>query len=258
MEKKDAIYFVSDFHLGTDGKLTSKERERKLVRFLDSITHDAETIYLLGDIFDYWFEYNRVIPKGYVRLLGKLANLKDAGVNIEFFTGNHDIWMFKYFEEELDIPIHREPLFVEHDGKKFILAHGDGLGPGDRSYKMIKKVFTNPFLQKLYSTIHPNIGLRLMRKFSSKSRENSDLEELKFLGADREWLVQFCESYIEESEIDYFVFGHRHLPIDYKLSNNHSRYINLGDWLNHFSYAKFKNSKLDLLFFENEHGKIYP
>ncbi len=258
MEKKEAIYFLSDFHLGTDGRLSSQEREKKLVRFFDQVSGDASTIYLLGDVFDYWFEYKRVIPKGYTRILGKLAQLRDNGVRIEFFIGNHDIWMFRYFEEEFGIPIHRGPIEVEHFGKTFLLAHGDGLGPGDRKYKMIRKIFTNPILQKMYASIHPNIGLRIMRKLSYRSRVQADEEERSFLGAEREWLIQYCEDELKTSPRDYFIFGHRHLPIDYLLSNEKSRYINLGDWLSNCSYARFDGSELKLLFFENESGKIYP
>jgi len=257
MEKK-AVYFVSDFHLGAAGQLSSIDREKKLLRFFNSISKDAEKIYLLGDVFDYWFEYNRVVPKGFVRVLGKFAEMRDSGIEIEFFTGNHDIWMYSYFEDEFDIPIHREPLRVEHQGKSMLLGHGDGLGPGDKNYKFIKKVFTNRILQILYGMIHPNLGLRLMRKFSNKSREHSSPEELSFLGPEKEWLVQYSESYILENEVDYLVFGHRHLPIDYSLSNGESRYVNLGDWLSHYSYARMENGNLELLFFENEHGKIYP
>lgn len=255
---KKAIYFLSDFHLGTDGQLSSLEREKKLVRFFDAIEHDAKKIYLLGDVFDYWFEYQRAIPKGFVRILGKIANMRDSGIEIEFFIGNHDMWMFRYFEDEFNIPIHRKPLSVILQGKKFLLAHGDGLGPGDKKYKMIKKVFSNKFLQKLYGAIHPNLGLRLMRKFSSKSREYNSDEEMNFLGPEKEWLVQFSESYVEETYVDYFVFGHRHLPIAYKLSNGTSEYVNLGDWLSHYSYGKLQKGNLELLFFENENGKIYP
>lgn len=256
--EKNAIYFVSDFHLGTDGHMSSKDREKKLLRFFDKISQDAEKIYLLGDFFDYWFEYKSVVPKGYVRIFGKLASLRDSGIEIEFFTGNHDIWMYRYFEDEFNIPIHRHPINVKHQGKSLLLAHGDGLGPGDKKYKLIKKVFTNPILQKLYGMIHPNIGLRMMRKFSSTSRKNSDPNEEGFLGAEKEWLVQYAESYSQETCPDYFVFGHRHLPIDYSHSNGTSRYINLGDWLNHYSYARMENGNLELLFFENENGKIYP
>lgn len=257
MEKASAIYFVSDFHLGTDAKETSRQREQRVIRFLDMISEDASHIYLLGDIFDYWFEYKRVIPKGYARLLGKLGSLVDQGVKIEFFIGNHDMWMFRYFEEELGIPIHRSPKEVIHSEKRFLIGHGDGLGPGDHGYKMIKRIFSNRLLQILYSTIHPNIGLRIMRSFSKKSRE-SNSEPKKFLGPENEWLVQYCEAFLENKEMDYFVFGHRHLPIDYKLSNDISRYINLGDWLTHYSYAKFTGDQLNVLFFENEEGHIFP
>jgi UDP-2,3-diacylglucosamine hydrolase len=256
MASKEVIYFVSDFHLGTDGSMGSKERERKIVRFLDFIAEDATTIYLLGDVFDYWFEYKSVVPKGYVRLFGKLAELSDSGIIIEFFRGNHDMWMFRYFQEELNILIHKDVLYIEHSGKKFIIGHGDGLGPGDNGYKFIKKVFSNPLLQRMYGSIHPNIGLRIMRKFSKKSRETND-DENQFFGPEREWLIQYAEEQIKIEAQDFFVFGHRHLPIDYTLSNEKSRYINLGDWLHHYSYGRFDGNQLKLLFFENENGKIY-
>lgn len=257
MSKKNATYFVSDFHLGANGSLTSEEREKKIVRFLNKIAEDAATIYLVGDVFDYWFEYKKVIPKGFSRIFGNLAELKDNGVKIEFFTGNHDIWMFRYFEDEFGIPIHRNTIDIRLGEKTIHLGHGDGLGPGDTGYKFIKKIFTNKLLQKLYGSIHPNIGLGIMRRFSKKSRGiNSDSDV--FMGPEKEWLVQYAESILEVKHYDYFVFGHRHLPINYELSNGKSRYINLGDWLNHYSYARFENQELQLLFFENEKGKIFP
>lgn len=257
MEQESVVYFLSDFHLGTSGKLSSADRERKIVRFLDKISSDATKIYLVGDVFDYWFEYKSVVPKGFVRILGKFAELSDSGIEIEFFTGNHDIWMFRYFTEELNIPIHREPIDIEFHGKRIHIGHGDGLGPGDKGYKRIKKIFTNPILQKLYSTIHPNIGLKIMRLFSRKSRE-SNADESHFFGPEKEWLVQYSESMIKINDYDFLIFGHRHLPIDYLLSNGKSRYINLGDWLNYCSYVRIDSENLQLLFFENENGKIYP
>ena len=241
-------YFASDFHLGVDALHTSAERERLIVHWLDAIRSDAEAIYLVGDLFDYWFEYGEVVPKGAVRLLGKLAELRDSGIPIHTFTGNHDMWMFGYFEEELDIPVHRKPIRREIAGKQFLIGHGDGLGPGDHGYKFIKRVFASPVSQWLFARIHPNTGMRLMRFFSGKSRDMTAVPE--FLGEEKEWLVQYCKRKLETEHIDYFVFGHRHLPIDLTLPNGTSRYINLGDWLNHYTYGVFDGEEFRLERFE--------
>lgn len=233
-------YFASDFHLGLEASLSSKEREKKIVRWLESIKDEAKAIYLVGDVFDYWFEYGTVIPKGHTRLLGKLAELRDLEIPIFFFTGNHDMWMFRYLDEELEIPIYRQPIKKEIDGKTFFIGHGDGLGPGDRGYKMIKSIFSNRFCQWLFARIHPNLGIRLMRYVSSKSRY-THAEDNIFLGPEKEWLAQFCETTIKKEDIDFFVFGHRHLPIEHQLSNGHSVYFNLGDWLQYFTYLEVEN-----------------
>ena len=198
---------------------------------------DAKAIYLVGDVFDYWFEYGTVIPKGYSRLLGKLAELKDHGIPIYYFIGNHDMWMFSYLTDELGIPIYRGPIVEVIDGKKFYIGHGDGLGPGDHGYKIIKSIFSNRFCQWAFARIHPNLGIRIMKWVSSRSR-HSHSDSDNFLGPEREWLVQFSESTLQEQEIDVFVFGHRHLPIDYVLSNGTSKYFNLGDWLQYFTYLE--------------------
>ncbi|MEM1319105.1 MAG: UDP-2,3-diacylglucosamine diphosphatase [Bacteroidota bacterium] len=245
------IYFASDFHLGVDARLSSRERERQIVRWLDSIRHDAEALYLVGDLFDFWFEYQSVVPKGYVRLLGKLAELRDAGLPIYFFTGNHDMWMFSYFEEELDIPIYRQPIVRELKGKRFFIGHGDGLGPGDHGYKLIKKVFASKLCQWLFARLHPNFGTFMATYWSGRSRE-ANHEEAKFLGPDKEWLIAYAHRKLEQQDIDFFIFGHRHLPIDYMLNNGKSRYINLGEWMNYNSYAVFDGEELQLKFFENE------
>ncbi len=249
-------FFASDFHLGTDGHLSGKERERLVVRWLDGIAPEAESLYLVGDVFDYWFEYSKVVPKGFIRLLGRLARLSDEGLPIYYFTGNHDMWMFRYLEEELGIPVYREPIQREIGGKKFFIGHGDGLGPGDHGYKFIKAVFSNPVCQWLFARLHPNTGIRLMNYFSGTSRKGNPAED-RFLGPDKERLVQFCEDEITRREVDYFVFGHRHLPIDYTLKNGHSRYINLGDWLVYNSYAVFDGNDLKLQFFENADARPF-
>jgi UDP-2,3-diacylglucosamine hydrolase len=251
-------YFASDFHLGVDARLTSKERERQIVRWLDEIRRDAEAIYLVGDVFDFWFEYATVVPKGYVRLLGKLAEVRDAGIPVYFFTGNHDMWMFRYFEDEFGIPIYRKPILREIGGKNFFIGHGDGLGPGDYGYKFIKKVFANPVCQWLFERLHPNFGIWLANFWSGKSRE-ANPETGQFLGADKEWLIAYSNRKLEElnQEIDFFVFGHRHLPIDFMLTNGRTRYINLGDWMFFNSYAVFDGENLEVKFFENPKGVVF-
>lgn len=251
------VYFASDFHLGVDARLSSREREQQIVRWLEQIRKDAEAIYLVGDVFDFWFEYRTVVPKGCLRLLGKLAELRDAGIPIYFFTGNHDMWMFRYFEEELGIPIYRQPIEREIMGKSFLIGHGDGLGPGDYGYKFIKKVFANPFCQWLFERLHPNFGIRLANFWSGKSRGAAKSDIGRFLGEENEWLIAYCNRKLEHKHRDYFIFGHRHLPIDHALKNGKSRYINLGDWLHYSSYAVFDGSKLEIKFFENDNGKIF-
>lgn len=253
--KNGKIFFASDFHLGIDARLTSAERERQIVRWLDQIKEEAEEIYLVGDVFDFWFEYKTVVPKGYVRLLGKLAELRDAGILIYFFIGNHDMWMFRYFEEELGIPIYRKPIVREIKGKTFFIGHGDGLGPGDHGYKMLKKVFSNPVCQWLFARLHPNFAIGLANFWSNKSRE-ANTGEHTFLGEEKEWLLTYVKRKVKEVPADFFVFGHRHLPIDYTLKDGKSRYINLGEWMNYNSYAVFDGEALTIKFFENE-GQPY-
>ena len=250
------IYFASDFHLGIDARTSSAERERQLVRWLDQISGDAGEIYLVGDLFDFWFEYHTVVPKGFVRLLGKLAELRDRDIPIHFFIGNHDMWMFRYFEDELDIPIHRRPIVREWNGKSFMIGHGDGLGPSDHGYKLLKKIFANPVCQWLFARLHPNFGIRLARYWSGQSRRTNPAAS-PFLGPEREWLIAYAERKLETQDIDYFIFGHRHLPIDHALKNGKSRYINLGEWMNYNSYAVFDGIDVRIEFFENAEGKVY-
>jgi UDP-2,3-diacylglucosamine hydrolase len=250
------IYFASDFHLGIDARLTSRKRENQIVRWLESIREDAAEIYLVGDLFDFWFEYRTVVPKGYVRLLGKLAELCDEGIDIYYFTGNHDMWMFRYFEEELRIPTYRQPIVRELHGKTFFIGHGDGLGPGDHGYKFIKRVFSNRVCQWLFERLHPNFGIWLARYWSGRSRA-ADQAADEFLGPENEWLIAYCHRKLEQVDADYFVFGHRHLPLDYTLNNGQSRYINLGDWMSFNSYAVFDGKSMNIEFFENEQGQVF-
>lgn len=242
-EKK--IFFASDFHLGLDAQTTSLEREVLLTEWLDSIKVETKQLYLLGDIFDYWFEYKEVIPKGHIRFLAKLAEFTDSGIPVHVFTGNHDMWMFDYLEKEIGVNIHRQALEKKIDGKLFLLGHGDGLGPADYGYKFIKKVFRNKINQWLFARLHPNLGLRLMIKFSQTSRD-SQTEEKKFLGAEKEWLVLYAERKLKSKAYDYFIFGHRHLMIDHLLSNGSARYLNCGDWLSYNSYVVWDGQELKL------------
>lgn len=238
------IYFASDFHLGLSIDEPSRQRELRLIRWLDEIKKDAEEIYLVGDLFDVWFEYKRVVPKGHVRFLAKMAEITDSGIPIHIFTGNHDMWMFKYLEEECGVKIHRWPVTREINGKTFFIGHGDGLGPGDRGYKFIKKVFASKFSQWLYARFHPNFGIWLAKYFSEKGYRKKHTEN-KYFGDDKEFLVLFCREYIKTNKVDYFIFGHRHLPLEKKIGD--SMYINLGDWMSFNTYAVFDGEVVLLL-----------
>ncbi|MEV4882348.1 UDP-2,3-diacylglucosamine hydrolase [Chitinophaga ginsengisegetis] len=248
------IYFASDFHLGAPNPAASREREKLLLQWLEQVEPDAQHIFLVGDIFDFWFEYKHVIPKGYTRILGKLAALSDKGIGISIFIGNHDMWMDGYFEEELNIPVYYEPQTYTIGTKRFYIGHGDGLGPGDHGYKMLKKVFRNPFCRWMFSAIHPAWGIALANYFSRKSRSATGQELEHFLGAENEWLAIYSKEVLQKEHFDYFIYGHRHLPLDIPLSNG-SRYINLGDWLNYFSYAVFDGNTVDLKFFTEDGAK---
>ena len=232
------IYFASDQHLGAPTPEASLPREKKFVAWLDAIKEDAGTVFLLGDLFDFWFEYKTVVPKGFVRVLGKLAELKDAGIDIYFFVGNHDLWMRDYFQKELNIPVFHEPQEFDINGKLFLIGHGDGLGPGDYGYKRMKKIFTFPFFKWLFRWLHPDIGVKLGHYFSVKNKLISGDEDAQFLGEQNEWLALYCRKKLTEKHYDFFIFGHRHLPLEIEL-NSSSTYINLGDWIQYFTYGEF-------------------
>ena len=232
------IYFASDQHLGAPTPEASLPREKKFVSWLDTIKEDAQAIFLLGDLFDFWFEYKTVVPKGFVRVLGKLAEIRDSGIPIYFFVGNHDLWMRDYFEKELNIPVYHSPQEFELNGKTFLIGHGDGLGPGDKGYKRMKKVFTFPFFQWLFRWLHPDWGVKLGQYLSVKNKLISGDEDAQFLGNEDEWLVQYCQRKLTQKHYDFFIFGHRHLPLDIDL-NNQSKYINLGDWIKYYTYGEF-------------------
>jgi UDP-2,3-diacylglucosamine hydrolase len=239
------IYFLSDFHLGAPDAASSLVREKKIVRFLDKIKDDAAEIFIVGDLFDFWYEYRNVVPKGYVRILGKMAEITDMGIPIHFFTGNHDMWMKDYFQKELNTKVYFEPAEFNFSGKKFLVGHGDGLGPGDKGYKFIKRVFRNRFCQWLFGILPPRWGIGLADYFSRKSRAKTGKTDEVFLGEEKEWLIIYAKEILQKEHVDYFIFGHRHLPLDIRLNDN-SRYINLGDWIKFFSYAVFDGDKISL------------
>ncbi len=245
MQAGKKIYFASDFHLGVPSFEKSLAREKRIVKWLDEIKHDASEIYLMGDMFDFWFEYKYAAPKGFVRLLGKIAEITDSGIPVTFFTGNHDMWMFDYLPREIGVTIYKDPIEKEFNGKRFFLGHGDGLGPGDKGYKFIKKIFSNKFCQWLFARIHPNFGIGMANYWSRKSRLSNGPEDEKFTGEENEWLVVFAKDVLKNKHFDYFVFGHRHLPLDIKLAEN-SRYINLGEWVNYNTYAVFDGNTVEL------------
>jgi UDP-2,3-diacylglucosamine hydrolase len=258
-------YFLSDFHLGAPDYSSSLEREKIIVQFLDAVKTDADEIFLVGDMFDFWYEYRQVVPKGYVRLLGKLAELSDAGVRMHFFVGNHDMWMRDYFQKELNMPVYYEPKEFEIKGKKFLIGHGDGLGPGDHGYKRLKKIFRNPICKWLFGILPPVAGMGLANYLSRRSRAQTGASEEVFLGEEKEWLIIYCNEVLRQNNIDFFVFGHRHLPINYRLSpvspqrsgaGGGAHYINLGDWISYYTYAVFDGNELLLKSYKGNDQKI--
>lgn len=247
MNKK--IYFLSDFHLGAPNAQASLIREKKIIKFLDEIKKDAEQIFIVGDLFDFWYEYKKVVPKGYVRILGKLAEITDSGIPIHFFVGNHDMWMKDYFKTELNIPVYFEPHPFTFNNKTFLIGHGDGLGPGDYGYKFIKKIFRSKISQFFFGILPPYIGMGMANFFSQKSRVQTGQTDEIFLGEEKEWLIIYCKEVLIKHSYDYFIFGHRHLPINFNLSAS-SLYVNLGDWIKYDSYAVFDGEKLELKYYK--------
>ncbi|AQX09418.1 UDP-2,3-diacylglucosamine hydrolase [Elizabethkingia miricola] len=250
LQEGKKIYFASDQHFGAPTPKESKVREAKFIRWLDEIKKDAQVLFLMGDLFDFWHEWQHVIPKGYVRLLGKLAELKDSGIELYFFVGNHDLWMKSYFEDELEVPVYFTKKYYEVSGKNFLLAHGDGLGPGDKGYKRMKKLFTNPVAQWFFKWLHPDISMRIALYLSQKNKMISGEEDKEFLGEDKEFLIIYAKEKLKTEKIDYFIFGHRHLPMVLDLNAGQSKYINLGDWIGYFTYGVFDGDHFELKTYE--------
>lgn len=243
---KKKIYFASDIHLGHPDIEQARWREHLFVKWLDEVKNDAKEIYLVGDIFDFWYEYKKVVPRGFVRTLGKIAEITDSGIPVHFFTGNHDVWVFDYLPAETGIILHREPIEKVFSGKKFYIAHGDGLGPCDKGYKLLKIAFTSKILQWMFSRLHPNFALWLAHNWSNSSRRTKGIEAERFNGIDREFLYQHAKELIATEHFDYFIFGHRHLMIDMPIGKS-SRFINLGDWLYNFSYGVYDGENFQLI-----------
>ena len=241
------VYFISDAHLGSRAIKHGRTQERKLVRFLDEIKHKASAVYLLGDMFDFWYEYKLVVPKGFTRFLGKISELTDLGVEVHYFIGNHDIWCGDYLEKECGVIMHRDAITTEIHGKLFYLAHGDGLGDPDKGFKILRKMFHSKLLQRLFSTIHPRWSINFGLNWAKHSRDKRvDGMEPEYMGEDKEYLVLYSKEYLKtHPEVNYFIYGHRHIMLDLMLSQT-SRTLILGDWITYFSYAVFDGENIFL------------
>ncbi|MBP6385711.1 MAG: UDP-2,3-diacylglucosamine diphosphatase [Pseudarcicella sp.] len=261
-ESNKKIYFASDFHLGSPNFEESLEREKKIVRWLNLIEKDAQAIFLLGDIFDFWFEYQSTVPKGFTRLLGKIASMSDNGIQIIFFTGNHDLWMKNYFVKELGVKIYHQPTELQiinsnNESTNLYLGHGDGLGPGDNGYKLLKKVFLSPISIFLFGFAHPTLGIWLATKWSGSRKKQAVAQDFY---NDKEYLFQYALATETQKHHDIYLFGHRHLVINMPISEN-SKYINLGEWFsdeNSCHYGVWSNNNFSIERFESNLGKIQP
>jgi len=246
LNKSQKVYFVSDFHLGTPDDLSSRKREEKIVRWLSEIEKDAAAVFFVGDIFDFWFEYEKVIPKGFFRFFAKITMMRNKGIPLFFFTGNHDLWMKDYFSEELGIPVFQHPQEIQINQKRFLVGHGDGLGPGDKKYKLLKNFFTSSACKWLFKWVHPDIGIAIAQAWSKNSRITNELKkEDEFKGQEHEWLFQYSKEIESKIHFDYFVFGHRHLPLNLPI-NSSSVYFNLGEWVNQCYYGEFDGMSFQL------------
>lgn len=251
MSQRNTTYFISDLHLGAS-YLDTRQSEQKVIDWLNSIKSSAKRLILLGDILDYWYEYRHVVPRGYIRFFGKLAELSDSGIEIHWFTGNHDIWIFDYLPAELGITLHRTNEVLDIDGHSFFLSHGDEVGKRKWSFRFIQWLFRNKVAQWCYSWIHPDLTMILAHKWSSSSRKkNNQKGEKHFRGEKHEPLVRFAKEYIKNNNVEYLIFGHRHILLDLMLTRN-NRMVILGDWIKHFSYASFDGENLCIDLFEPE------
>jgi UDP-2,3-diacylglucosamine hydrolase len=245
MSTSKKVYFASDFHLGAPTYELSLLREKNICSWMDSIQPSCEALYLVGDIFDFWFEYKYAIPKGFTRILGKIASFTDAGIPVHVFTGNHDMWIFDYLPKELGIQIYRSPVIHLLQGKRMFIGHGDGLGPGDYNYKRLKKIFESPIAQFFFGILHPTLGIGLADFLSKRSRAKSGHLDEQFLGVENEWLVQYAKEQQSINPVDYYLFGHRHLPLNISITEE-SSYYNIGDWIKYNTYGVLENGEFEL------------
>jgi len=254
--ERTKLYFASDFHLGVPNEQASRERELKIVAWLDFIKADAAEVFLLGDVFDFWFEYAAVIPKGFIRLQGKLAELSDLGIKLYFFKGNHDMWVFDYFKKEFGMQVINDELIIERNGKRFFLHHGDGLGDGEANYKLLKNFFRSNFCQWFFARLHPNFGIGIANYWSGKSRlANNKKEGLMQVVYEEAWVKTFYNKLrLQQGSFNYVIIGHRHFPIEISLADG-ATYFNLGEWVNYTSYAVFDGKKVTLLNFNEQKTK---
>lgn len=241
------VFFASDFHLGLNAGAPPREREKKIVKWLDTIAEEASEIYLVGDIFDFWWEYRHVVPKGFTRFLGKISAITDSGVPVHFFTGNHDMWVKDYLSMECGMKIHTGPYTTTLNGKRFHIAHGEGLGSRSGGYKILLWIFHNRLLRALYSALHPAIGVAIGHRWSLSSRLGKGIS-LEFLGEENEDLIRYAGRVAEKEKIDYFVFGHRHLAMVHPLKGG-GEIVFLGDWIKHSSYAVWDGNQLEMKMF---------
>ena len=250
LDQNKKIFFASDFHLGAPNKEGSRSREKKIIRWLETVEKEAAAILLVGDLFDFWFEYDHVVPKGFVRFLNKLAEFSDKGIPIYIFHGNHDMWMFDYLESEIGATVFSDPIHLKVNDKVLFVGHGDGLGPGDYTFKALRKVFRNKIAQWLFKWIHPDIGVGLANKWSSRNRINHTIE-IQEINRENEWLFLYSKKLEADQHFDYYVFGHRHLPLTLDI-NKESTYINLGEWLNFNSFGVFDGTDFQIDYFESD------
>lgn len=252
LEANKKAYFSSDHHFGAPNEKDSLVREKLFVKWLDEIKDDCGVLFLIGDLFDFWFEYKYVVPKGFVRVLGKLAEISDKGIPIYFFVGNHDLWMKDYLEEQINAIVFRDKQDFIINGKEFFIVHGDGKGPGDKGYKRMKKVFTNKVCQFLFYLLHPDLAMWLGITVSRKNKMISGDEDVKFLGIENEWLIMYSRQQLKRKYYDYLIYGHRHLPMEITIGK--AKHINLGDWIDYFTYGIFDGNEFELKTYFGDQG----
>jgi UDP-2,3-diacylglucosamine hydrolase len=245
LTERGKIYFISDVHLGAPALMNNKERELLFVSWLEMVSQDAAEIFLLGDIFDFWFEYKKVVPRGFTRVMGKIAEITDKGIPVHFFTGNHDIWVFDYLPSEIGVTLHRDIFRTNFFGKQFFMAHGDGLDKDDKGYNLLKRIFTSKLHQWLFALIHPNLAIGLAHHWSKNSRLSKKINGPDFKG-EEEGLYKFAQAVLLNEKTDFFIFGHRHRLADLKIGEN-SRFILLGEWIKTFSFAVFDGEKFEIM-----------